>query len=139
MLRLLEAAQAEPVDLDFIKGLLRIDDGAFDSILPSLIATAREVVERQTGYALARAEYEWTPVGARSTPLPIRPGAVLSAEGVRPIVFRTEPATAPESLKLAIAMLVGDYLLKPEASTEKLVAENPALRRILFSHSTVLP
>lgn len=139
MLRLITAAQEEPVDLEFIKGLLRIDHGAFDSILPSLVAAARGEVERQTGYALAQAEYEWTPVGGRSAPLPILPATVLSADGVRPIVFRTTPAAVPEGLKLAIAMLVGDYLLKPEASTEKLVAENPALRRILFSHSVVLP
>ncbi|MDF3851357.1 head-tail connector protein [Achromobacter denitrificans] len=139
MLRMITAPTGEPVDTAFVKTLLRIDDDAFDTVLPALISTAREVVERQTGYALADAVYAWEPVGARSAPLPIRPAVVTSAEGTRPIVFRVEPGVVPESLKLAITMLVGDFILKPEATTEKIVAENPALKRILFAHSVVLP
>ncbi|MBV2160241.1 head-tail connector protein [Achromobacter denitrificans] len=139
MLRLITAPTGEPVEPTFVKTLLRIDDDAFDTVLPALISTAREVVERQTGYALADGVYAWEPVGPRTSPLPIRPAVVTSAAGARPIMFRVEPGVVPESLKLAITMLVGDFILKPEATTERIVAENPALKRILFSHSVVLP
>lgn len=139
MLRLITAATSEPVNIDYVKTLLRIDHDAFDTVLPALISTAREVVERQTGYALADAEYEWEPVGTRTSPFPIRPAVATSVEGARPITFRAKPNVVPESLKLAITMLVGDFILKPEATTEKIVAQNPALRRILFGHSVVLP
>ncbi|WP_033450740.1 head-tail connector protein [Bordetella bronchiseptica] len=139
MLRLIKSPTKEPVDLEFVKGLLRIDHDAFDLVLPSLVAAAREVVERQTGFGLADAEYQWTPVGARTAPLPIRPATVISVDGARPIVLRVEPSLIPESLKLAIAMLVGGLLANPESSVEKIVAENPALKAILFMHTEVLP
>lgn len=40
---------AEPVELDDAKTALRIDDDAYDALLPGLIASARQVAEQETG------------------------------------------------------------------------------------------
>lgn len=46
---LLTPPTAEPVSVDDVKLALRIDDTAFDPLLPGLIAAARAVAEQETG------------------------------------------------------------------------------------------
>lgn len=139
MLRTVTAAIAEPIDIAEVKFRLRIDGTAFDTYLPAMITAAREIVERQTGYALVVASYEWTPEGDRTTPLPIWPGTVTSEEGDYPILFTTDPGPAPEALRSAICLLVGDQLANTEANTEKLLSENPAVQNLMFPFRRVLP
>lgn len=139
MLRLITAATAEPVSLAQAKRLLHIDYDALDEDIPGVISAARELVERRTGFALAEASYEWTPAGARESPLPIWPGETTSAPGTVPVLFTSKPGPAPEPLKLAIVMLVGDLLENPEAAGEKVLHENPGFARLVFPYTRVLP
>lgn len=139
MLRTVTAATDEPVDVEWVKFRLRIDTDALDDHLPSMITAAREIVERQTGFALVEASYEWSPEGDRTTPLPLWPGTVTSEEDVYPILFDTTPGPAPEPLKSAICLLVGDLLANTEANTEKLLSENPAVQNLMFPFRRVLP
>src|SRR5574337_835663 len=97
MLRAVTQATVEPVTLDEAKAHLRVDDGDSDTLIGALINAAREIVERQTGYALAAASYEWTPEGDRTDPLPILPGTVTSAAGEYPILFTTAPSVVPQA------------------------------------------
>jgi hypothetical protein len=133
------AADTEPVTLAEAKLHLRADGGDSDTLISALITAAREVVERQTGYALAATSYEWTPEGDRTEPLPILPGTVTSGLGVYPILFATVPGVTPAALKAAILLLVGDLFTNTEAGTEKVLAENPAVQNLMFPFRRVLP
>ena len=139
MLRLITAATVEPVSMAQVKRLLHIDHDALDEDIPGVIAAARELVERRTGFALAEASYEWTPVGGRESPLPIWPGEATSEAGAFPILFTSKPGPVPEPLKLAIVMLVGDMLENPEAAGEKVLHENPGFARLVFPYTRVRP
>ncbi|CAM5220396.1 hypothetical protein CDEF62S_00641 [Castellaniella defragrans] len=138
MLRVTVAATVEPITVDNVKVILRLDDTAFDTVLPAMIAAAREIVEGQTGLALATATYEWTPEAGRTEPLPLLPATVTSAEGVYPITIQTSATVAPAALKAAMYLLVGDMLANTEASTEQALVENPAFERLIAPHRRVL-
>ncbi|MFT0532434.1 head-tail connector protein [Castellaniella hirudinis] len=138
MLRVTTAATAEPITVDDVKVILRLDDSGFDTVLPAMIAAAREIVEQQTGLALATATYEWTPTAGRTEPLPLLPATVTSDEGVYPITLQTTAALAPAALKAAMYLLVGDMLANTEASTEQALIENPALERLIAPYRRVL-
>lgn len=139
MLRLITAATQEPVTVEQVKRLLHIDHDALDEDIRGVITAARELVERRTGFALAEASYEWTPVGGRVSPLPIWPGETTSEAGVLPILFTSKPGPVPEPLKLAIIMLVGDMIENPEAAGEKVLHQNPGFARLVFPYTRVLP
>lgn len=139
MLRILVAATTEPVTLDEAKLHLRDDSDARDGLISASITAAREVVERQTGYALAEAQYEWTPVGDRRDPLPLIPGEVTSEENVYPILFTSKPGPVPAALKAAILLLVSDIIVNTEATTDKALLENPAFQRLIFPYRRALP
>lgn len=139
MLRVVAQAAVEPVTLLEAKAHLRVDDGDSDTLIGSLITSAREIVERQTGYALAAASYEWTPEGDRVAPLPIEPGEVTSDVGAYPILFTAAPVATPAALKAAILLLVGDLFASREAATEKPLTENPAVQNLMFPFRRVLP
>lgn len=139
MLRALTIPSPEAISIDEVKLRLRIDGDSMDTMLPGCITAAREIVERQTGYALAAVDYEWTPIGARISPLPICPGVVTSAAAEYPILFTTSPGPVPEALKSAVVLLVGDMIANTEAGTEKLLHENPAVQNLIFPFRRVLP
>lgn len=139
MLRAVTQATDEPVTLAEAKLHLRADGDDSDTLITALITAAREVVERQTGYALAAASYEWTPEGDRTGPMPILPGTVTSELGVYPILFTTVPGPVPAALKAAILLVVGDLFANREANTEKPLAENPAVQNLMFPFRRVLP
>lgn len=139
MLRVVTQATVEPVTLDEAKFQLRVDDNDSDALIGALITAAREVVERQTGYALAAASYEWTPEGDRTDPLPILPGTATSAVGEYPILFTTSPGVVPAALKAAILLLIGDLFANREAGVEKALTENPAVQNLMFPFRRVLP
>ena len=128
------SSTVEPITLGEIKDLLRIDDESFDAQLPLLISTAREVVERQTGWALVTADYEWTPIGDRRTPLPLLPAQLTSDADAYPLEFSTVPGPIPPPLKIAIALLVGEMIKNPEASVSERVTENPAFQRAIWPY-----
>lgn len=138
MLRVVTAATTEPVTLAEAKAHVYATHDSDDALIGSLITAAREIVERQTGYALAQADYAWTPVGDRTSPLPIEPGTVTSAALEVPILFTTNPGAAPAALKAAILLLVGDLYANREASGAKL-EENPAVQTMMFPYRRVLP
>ncbi|MGS1116878.1 head-tail connector protein [Castellaniella sp. UC4442_H9] len=125
---------AEPVTVAQAKELLRIDDDIFDAQLPTLIASAREVVERQTGWALVAADYEWTPVGDRRAPLPLLPATVTSGVDVYPVLLTTSPTRTPVALRAAIVLLVGDALRSPEAAVSQDMVQNPAFERLIWAY-----
>lgn len=139
MLRVVTQATDEPVTLAEAKLHLRADGDDSDTLIGALITAAREIVERQTGYALAAASYEWTPEGDRTEPLPIWPGTVTSEAGVYPILFTTEPGVVPAALKAAALLLIGDLFANTEAGTEKALAANPAVQNLMFPFRRVLP
>lgn len=138
MLRVVTQATVEPVTLDEAKLHLRADDDS-DTLIGALITAAREIVERQTGYALAAASYEWTPEGDRTDPLPILPGTMTSAVGEYPILFTAMPGVVPVALKAAIMLLIGDLFANREAGTDKPLAENPAVQNLIWPFRRVLP
>lgn len=138
MLRLMTAATVEPVTVADAKLRLRIDGDALDAAIRDMITSAREIVELQTGYALAEASYEWTPVGPIGD-LPIQPAVIVSEVGATPIVFRTQPGPAPQALRSAVILLVGDLLANTEASSESQLIENPAFQTLIFPYRRVLP
>ena len=47
MLRLITPAVSEPISVDRVKRLLRIDHDALDEDIPGLISAARELIERR--------------------------------------------------------------------------------------------
>lgn len=73
MLYLLTPPAAEPVTVADAKLALRIDDTAFDALLPSLISSARQVAEQETGRAFIaqvwRAEFDDWPGSSDEIPV----------------------------------------------------------------------
>ncbi len=138
MLYLMTAATAEPVTVAEAKSRLRFDGDALDADISKMISAAREIVEQQTGYALADASYAWNPGGAGDV-LPIQPATVTSEAGARPILFTTTPGPAPEALRTAILLLVGDMLANTEASVPVQLHDNPAFQTMIFPYRRVLP
>jgi hypothetical protein len=138
MLRITEAAEREPVSLDEARRQVRADGCEFDAILPGLITAAREIVEQQTGYALAEASYEWTPEGDETTP-PLQPATVDSEEGESPILFTTNPGPMPGALRQAILLMVHDLLANPGASSDKELKQNPAFENLVFPYRRIRP
>ncbi|AJQ86092.1 head-tail connector protein [Xanthomonas oryzae pv. oryzicola] len=138
MLQLITAATEEPVTLVDAKQHLVVLHDADDGLIAAYITAGREVVEQQTGYALAAASYAWTPVGAGRSPLPIEPAQVTSQDGDWPLLFTTTPGPVPAALKAAILLLVGDLYANREASIQGL-SENPAVSRLLFPFRRVMP
>lgn len=63
MLQLATAATVEPVTLAEAKAHLDLAHDQDDDKVAGMIAAAREVVELETGLALAEAEYVWAPAG----------------------------------------------------------------------------
>ncbi|WP_417251070.1 head-tail connector protein [Castellaniella sp.] len=139
MLRVTVAATVEPITVADVKVVLRLDDTGFDTVLPAMIAAAREIVERQTGLALASATYEWTPIAGRTEPLPLLPAVITSGEGIYPMTLQTTATVAPEALKAAMYLLVGDMIANTEASTERALVENPAFDRLIAPYRRSLP
>ncbi|MFK3846613.1 head-tail connector protein [Stenotrophomonas sp. NPDC078853] len=139
MLRLVLAAEQEPISLDDAKLHLRVDGDEEDLLLSGFIASAREVVERQTGYALAIATYEWdTPSAAER--LPIEPAVAISQPGVMPVRFRTDPGPAPQALRAAILLLVADLYANREAGiTGTIHVVNPTVDRLVFPYRRLTP
>lgn len=132
--RVSQIEPAEPLTVGEVKGMLRIDGDEFDTQLPLFLAAAREVVERQTGWALVDADYEWTPVGERRDPLPIWPATITSDEGVFPVTLTAEAGPAPAALKVAIVLLVGEIIKNPEAVITDDMVESPAFQRLVFPY-----
>lgn len=75
---LLTPPTVEPVELDDAKTALRIDGDEFDTLLPGLIASARQVAEQETGRAFVaqtwRAELDDWPAATDVLPI-YRPSA----------------------------------------------------------------
>ena len=138
MLRTTTAAATEPVSLVEAKQHLAVIHSSDDALIGALITTARETVERVTGYALAEADYEWSPEGCRREPLPIWPGTVTSDADAYPILFTANPGPVPAPLKSAILLLVGDLYENREAGGDAL-AENPTFERLIWPYRRVLP
>lgn len=134
MLTLVTPATDEPVSLDEAKAHLRVIHDGDDTMIASLITAAREVVELSTGRALAVAGYAWSPEYEALPWTPLVPATVTSAAGVLPITFTTAPSPAPAALKAAILLMVGDLYENAAANTEKALAENPTLQRLIFPY-----
>lgn len=138
MLRLVTAATAEPVSLPEAKRHLAVLHDADDALIEAYITAAREVAEQQTGYAMAVASYEWTPVGSGRSPLPIEPGVITSADDEYPVLFTTAPGALPGIARSLILLLLSDLYANREATVEGLT-ENPAVARLAFLLRRVLP
>lgn len=139
MLRLVAAASSEPVSLAQAKQHLREISAARDELIALWITAAREEVELQTGYALADATWEWTPVGERTGPLPVWPGTVTSAAGAVPIVFKATPGPVPAALRAAILLRLDDLSAHSSAGSTEPLSENPAMQSLMFPFRRVLP
>lgn len=139
-LRLVTAAteEGEPVSVAEAKRHMVVIHDADDLLIAGYITAAREVVEQQTGYALAEATYDWTPVGSDLSELPIEPAEVVSGSGDYPIRITTRPGPAPAALKAAVLLLAADLYANREAATERL-SENPAVDRLTFPYRTFRP
>lgn len=115
MLRVVTPATVEPVTLDEAKAHVRADDDSLDTIITAAITAAREVVELQTGLALAAAEWRWDAYGlpvAKLSRIPLGPIDAISAvtyadaDGARQTV---DPADYVADLgRSTIALAPGD-------------------------------
>lgn len=139
MLRVSKVATDEPVSLDEAKAHLRVDLPDEDALIKTLVTAARELVEQQTGRALAVADYLWDPLGNNVSRLPIEPATVTSDEGVRPIAFTTAPDPVPAAMKAAILLLVSDLYVNRGASKDGRLQRNDLVFRLLFPYKRVLP
>ena len=139
-LRLVTAAteDGEPVSLQEAKRHMVVLHDADDLLILGFITAAREVVEQQTGYALATATYDWTPVGADRSELPIEPAEIVSGPDDYPVRITTKPGPAPAALKAAVLLLAADLYANREAVTEGL-SENPAVDRLTFPYRRFRP
>lgn len=109
MLTVISPATTEPVTVEEAKQHLRVTHSADDDLIARLISSAREVIEMQTGIALAAADYEWSPE-VISDKYPLAPVTLTSADGELPVLFTTTPVFAPSALKDAILLRVqADY------------------------------
>jgi uncharacterized phiE125 gp8 family phage protein len=157
-------AAAEPVSLAEAKAHLRVIHDVDDALITRLITAAREVVESNTGWALAEAGYRWVtdlapPVGLPLWPVEVTGVSYLDSADTRTVTteyvfdadrgvlsftgtgwralnveFTTDPAPIPAALKAAILLIVGELYEHTEASAEKAVAEVPAVQRLIFPH-----
>lgn len=135
MLILVTPATEEPVSLDEARAHLRVAHDGDNVMIGSLITAAREVVELNTGRALAAADYAWSPESAALARTPLTPATVTSAAGVLPITFTTIPGPVPAALKAAILLIIGDLYLNAEANIiGTIVAANPTLQRLIFPY-----
>lgn len=135
MLYITTAATVEPITLAQAKAHLRVSHDGDDSLITAIIPAAREIVELETGRALAIASYEWTPDCDGQTQLPLAPVTVTSADGVTPVAFTTVPAVVPAALIAAMLLLIGDMYENAEATiTAVSVAENKALGRLMWPY-----
>lgn len=157
-------AAVEPVSLAEAKAHLRVTQNADDALIGSLIKAAREVVEANTGWALAAAGYRWVTDLLPPVELPLWPVGVtgvsyldsanartvttdyvfdadrgvltLSGTGWRAlnVEFTTAPLPIPAALKAAILLIVGELYEQTEASAEKAATEVPAVHRLIFPY-----
>lgn len=140
MLRTITPATAEPVSLAEAKEHLSVIHTGDDALIGAFISAARELVERDTGVALAAADYEWTPIGDRRSPLPIAPGTVTSAEGAYPLLFTAAPGPIPAPLRAAILLRIADLYENREAGNAgKAYSVNPTYDRLIFPFCRVVP
>lgn len=140
MLRTLTPATDEPVSLTEAKAHLVVIHDADDALIGAFITAAREIVERTTGYAMVEASYEWTPVGAGRSPLPIEPGTVTSSPDDYPVLFTTRPDPLPGPLRAATLLVLGDLYSNREGMVVGATGvENPTVARLMFPYRRVLP
>ena len=126
-LRLVTAAteDGEPVSLQEAKRHMVVLHDADDLLIRGFITAAREVVEQQTGYALATATYDWTPVGTDRTELPIEPAEVVSGPDDYPIRITTKPGPAPAAAQRRAS---AGYCALPAPSSAPATHGTPAPR-----------
>jgi len=140
MLRTVTIAATEPVSLAEAKLHVNCVHDADDDLIEGMITAARETVERVTGFALATADYEWTPEGDRREPLPIWPGTVTSATDAYPVLFTSAPGPLPATLRAAILLLVGDMYANREAEIVGVSrTDNPTFDRLIWPYRRILP
>jgi len=164
MLRTVTAATTEPVSLDEAKAHLSVYHDSDDAMIGAFITAARQIVELESGVALAEAEYLWSPSNGRTRPaLPLWPATVAGVtywDGDARVALdadiyalddergflslapaypqpRVEFVTVPvtnEALNVAILLMVGDLYERREASIDGSIAPNPAAQRLIWAN-----
>lgn len=151
MLSTITPATEEPVTLAEAKAQLRVTHAEDDALIGRLITGAREIVEQQTGRALAVAGYRYT---GTLRMLPLVPATVTAVEALQSdgvtwaadadvgydadrnlltgttrcqhkVDFTTEPGEIPQALKDAI-------LLRVQANYEANPDEAPKLEQTAY-------